>query len=88
MYNGLKYVQINNNKTKFLKEKENSCCGLKNQINYIERDKEKEIDALKDWDQVYLVFLQWHNSSLCFFFFCFKNNSLILNFSILFGVFF
>lgn len=48
MYNGLKYVQINNNKTKFLKEKENSCCGLKNQINYIERDKEKEIDALKD----------------------------------------
>lgn len=32
MYNGLKYVQVNNNKTKFLKEKENSCCGLKNQL--------------------------------------------------------
>ena len=24
--------------------------------NQLYRDKEKEIDALKDWDQVYLVF--------------------------------
>lgn len=54
----------------------------------IQRDKEKEIDALKDQDQVYLVLFHDIIVVSVFFFFCFKNNSLILNFSILFGVFF